>query len=283
MTTPIFTAEHLPQTLQDKLIATGIWKPKCPVPLTRLRLLTLSYVDFDGIHHRDGKMVVLDAVADHVLAIFQELYSRLFPINAINGMEAYDGDDAQSMANNNSSAFNFRDITGGGTLPSIHSYGLAIDVNPIQNPYISPDSTDSGMAKILPPQGQAFLNRTNQRAGMVEPIVDIFINHGFAIWGGTWNNPIDWQHFQPTRAIALLLVTMEATDAAEFFTLYARFPTMLNMLEPNNDAPEWIMLYQKNPCNFIDLLKQHIAVLNNMEATEALVFLTQKQADQQFS
>ena len=95
------------------------------------------------------------------------------------------------MAANNSSCFNFRKIDGSELL-SMHSYGLAIDINPVQNPFIQKD-------KISPLDGKSFLNRRDEVAGLVEPIIDIFYKYGFTVWGGRWTTPIDYHHFQVPR------------------------------------------------------------------------------------
>jgi len=179
-----------PLTAKDKAILTekNIWKPACPVPLARLHKCQLSYVDFDGVKHDDGIMVVLDTVSEQVIAIFRELLAQKFPIHSIMPIDVFNGDDEASMAANNSSSFNFREIAGTSKL-SMHSYGLAIDVNPLQNPYITGGVT-------YPDAGKAYLDRGNIRPGMVEPIVPIFAKHGFDVWGGDWETPKDWHHFQ---------------------------------------------------------------------------------------
>jgi hypothetical protein len=259
-----FAHSPLSPSIQEELLATAVWKPDCPVPLERLRILTLAYKDFDNIPHTDGQMIVLDAVAPYVLTIFQELYRRDFPIASLRRIEAYGGDDERSMADNNSSAFNFREITGGGALPSIHSYGLAIDINPVQNPYIAPDPLT-----LLPPEGRAYINRRNLRAGMVEPVVDVFCRHGFTVWGGNWNDPVDWQHFQPPRSVALLLVALRAPDAERLFTLFTRFPDMLSSLSWQDDIPRWIALYRDNPDRFMHALGENAEAMNGMAGEEA--------------
>ena len=87
----------------------------------------------------------------------------------------------------------------------MHSYGLAIDINPVQNPFIMIDKTSNNI-KVLPGQSVDFLNRHNKQEGMVEPIVEIFRKYGFSEWGGNWNTPIDYHHFQvPRKAVAELI------------------------------------------------------------------------------
>ena len=169
---------------------TKVWTPECPVALKDLKLLQLKHYDFNNVI-KDGHMVVNAKIADLVSSIFQELLDLKFPIEKIKPIDLYQGIDELSMMDNNSSCFNFRKIAGTDRLSS-HSYGLAIDINPVQNPYIR---IKEGATIIEPTAGLEFLNRHNLRSGMVESIVPIFTKHGF-IWGGKWDNPIDYHHFE---------------------------------------------------------------------------------------
>jgi D-alanyl-D-alanine carboxypeptidase-like protein len=166
------------------------WRPGCPVSPAELRLVSVTYLGFDGGAHR-GELVVADAVAREVADIFTELYAARFPIERIETVEKYNADDAKSMAANNTSAFNCRPITGGTTW-SQHSYGRAIDVNTLRNPYIS----RSGI--ISPPNGAPFVDRHRTDPGMIhadDNTVRAFRNRGW-VWGGEWRSPIDYQHFE---------------------------------------------------------------------------------------
>lgn len=221
-----FSKAPLSSDLREDMIKSEIWSPECPVSLDRLNILKISYIDFDGNEHQDGKLVVHDVVADHVLEVFQNLYDNKFPIFSMNLINEYDGDDNKSLEANNTSAFNCRTIMNSNNL-SIHSYGLAIDINPIQNPYLLTEY-DSGKTsvEIYPPQGMEYINRRNIRTGMVETIlnntnkstvVDVFCKNGFTIWGGSWNYPIDWQHFQVTREQAESIANLPYEEGLEFF------------------------------------------------------------------
>jgi hypothetical protein len=225
-----FSKSNLDSKLRQDLIKKKIWSSQCPVALDRLNLLKVSYIDFDGKEHHDGKLMVFDVVADHVLAIFKTLYQQKFPIASINLINDYNGDDKASMAENNSSAFNCRTI-GNSKLSSIHSYGLAIDVNPQQNPYlITQYEFGKVTIPIEPALGMEYINRANIRAGMVETVidtnsketvVDIFRKHGFTIWGGKWDNPIDWHHFQLTREQSEMIIRLSYEEGLEFFNRLA--------------------------------------------------------------
>ena len=206
-----FTSEKLSKELKKELIDHNVWKDDCPIALDRLRLLTMSYIDFEGKKHTDGKMLVLDAIADQTLAVFKELYQIKFPLARMELISKYDGDDDKSLAANNTSAFCHRSITGGGPV-SLHGLGVAIDINPIQNPYLGfgggyRGTVYSGKIKVLPAQGADYLNRAHVRPGMAELVVHIFKKHGFADWGGDWDaGRIDWQHFAVPREKAEKLV-----------------------------------------------------------------------------
>jgi hypothetical protein len=193
-----------------------------PVGCERLRVVTFRHHDFDGNDQRSGKVVVLDAVAQPVQAIFDALYARGFALAGARLMEDYEGDDDAAMAANNTSAFNGRKITGG-TLWSIHAYGVALDINPLQNPFIGIDA--SGGARIVPPaSARLAVNRGDNRPGKsplpgkVEELIGLFADNGFLNWGGYWNYPIDYQHFEPgSRAFVRQLASASADEARQLF------------------------------------------------------------------
>jgi D-alanyl-D-alanine carboxypeptidase len=191
---------------------------KNPVGCSRLRRVSFNYINFNGTMEK-GSIVVLDAVAKHTEAIFLALLQRRFPIHKAVGMEPYHGDDQAAMADNNTSAFNGRAITGGTTW-SKHAYGVAIDINPIQNPYLSL-SSNTGTAKILPAySAEHFINRRalrpnkDPRPGMAESVLHIFAQHGFLTWGGEWDSPIDYQHFEIGSDDFLKLLILQSPQVA---------------------------------------------------------------------
>jgi hypothetical protein len=184
---PPFVAFILPVTTER---LGPSWREGCPVGAEDLRLVNLSRVGFDGEVHR-GELIVDERVAVEVARIFADLYFDRFPIERMETVEKYGADDDRSMAANNTSAFNCRPITGG-TAWSVHSYGRAIDVNPIQNPYISRSGT------VLPPAGAPYVDRTRTDPGMIhagDATVEAFERRGWD-WGGYWTTPIDYQHFE---------------------------------------------------------------------------------------
>jgi len=189
--------------------------PGAPVRCSQLQVVHFAYADFDGHVHDDGEIMVMAAVAPQVQTIFKLLLERRVPLARARLMENYHGDDAASMADNNTSAFNHRPITGG-TVPSLHAYGLAIDINPLQNPYLRCDA--KGLVDISPPAGRPYATRLPIRPGMVDQqVVDIFAVHGFPIWGGDWRQPIDYQHFQVSRKMAERLAALPLKQARAHF------------------------------------------------------------------
>ncbi len=111
------------------------WREGCPVPLADLRLLTVDHWGFDGREHT-GELVIHEWEAGDVIVAMRRLYDARFPIRRMLLVDAYGGDDDRSMAANNTSAFNCREVTGQPGAWSEHSYGRAIDINPVQNPYV---------------------------------------------------------------------------------------------------------------------------------------------------
>jgi hypothetical protein len=181
-------AAALPQERCTRMLGAS-WHPdpRCP-PFAALRLLTLSHWDLAGAV-TTGQLVVAAAVADEVLAIFGALFALGFPIARMEPIDVFAGDDNASMAANNTSAFNFRNVAGTDSL-SRHALGLAIDINPVHNPMLIG-------ADIHPPAGAAYTDRSVLLPGMITrpgPVVDLFDAHGWH-WGGDWSPMKDYHHF----------------------------------------------------------------------------------------
>lgn len=167
------------------------WEPGCPVAPDGLRVITMSHWNYAG-SVSTGRLVVAAGLANQVVDIFRDLYEARFPIERMELVDAYGGDDDQSMAANNTSAFNCRLVTGGSSY-SEHSYGRAIDVNPLVNPYVKGST-------VLPPAGSAYVDRGLDAPGMIhanDEVVQAFASRGW-IWGGTWSSLKDYQHFSTT-------------------------------------------------------------------------------------
>lgn len=157
-------------------------KLTCPHLGTPLKVIHPEYVDFDG-NVQTGEMVVHEAMAEATLAALADCQKAGFRIACMQPAETFDYDDDKSMAANNSVAYMYRTIAGRQFL-SHHALGLALDLNPMQNPYIRPD--------LHAPKGAVY---DESAMGTITPeIATIWKNHGFN-WGGDWLNSVDYMHF----------------------------------------------------------------------------------------
>ncbi|MDZ4826658.1 MAG: M15 family metallopeptidase [Actinomycetota bacterium] len=168
------------------------WREGCPVGSEDLELFAIDYLGFDGAVHT-GELVVHADVAADVASVFRTLLDARYPIERMELVDVYGGsDDASTMANN-TSAFNCRAITGGSRW-SQHSYGRAIDINPVQNPYVYRDG------HVLDPAAQRYTDRSLQDPGMIhagDVVVSAFAAIGWE-WGGNYSSIKDYQHFSET-------------------------------------------------------------------------------------
>jgi hypothetical protein len=185
-----FRGKIAPLSSKQKARMTGVsWHRGCPVSLSQLRILTLRYRGFDRRSHT-GHLIVNRSVARPVVAVFRRLYRARFPIRRMKPVDAYGGSDFRSIEADNTSGFNCRRATGSSSW-SNHAYGLAIDVNPIENPYV----TASG--SVAHKKSRRYLNRSRHRRGMAYPggvLVKAFGSIGWG-WGGYWSGTRDYQHF----------------------------------------------------------------------------------------
>jgi hypothetical protein len=216
------SVQPINSTLCADMKATHVLNPGAPVGCERLSLVTFDYVDFDGVQHEDGQVVVMDAVATRVLTIFQTLHKRGFPVARAKLMDAYSGDDEKSMADDNTSAFNDRDVPTT-TRKSLHAYGVAIDINPVQNPFIERGAELGAVFVVHPTEGAGYLNRMisrpgkPERRGFAEEVAGIFAENGFTVWGGNWDDPIDYQHFDVGRPLTEALAKLPPEQARKTF------------------------------------------------------------------
>ena len=167
-------------------------RPGCPVRLRDLRYLRLRFVGFDGRAHV-GELVVHEQFATKVGAVFEKLYDARWPIRRMRLVDDYDGDDERSMAADNTSGYNCR-LIAGRTVWSRHSYGDAIDVNPAENPYLTPSVHPRSAARyvLIDRSPGARVPTGSIRADDV--VVRAFASIGWE-WGGTWPGLKDYQHF----------------------------------------------------------------------------------------
>ena len=160
-----------------------------PVAIKDLAYLKLTYWGFDAKTHL-GEIIVHKELAKEVAEIFSEIYAAKFPIAKMRLIDEYQADDDLSMADNNTSGLCMRKVRGTDSY-SKHSFGVAIDINPVQNPYL-------WQGTVLPQAGQVYIDRQNLREGMLvkgDAVYEAFTNRGWT-WGGEWKTLKDYQHFQ---------------------------------------------------------------------------------------
>jgi hypothetical protein len=180
--------------LRDRLVGRN-WHPGCPVAIDDLRQVRVSYRNFRG-RTRSGTLVVHEMVADDVLHVFERLFRARFPIERIDLPRAYrpPRPSDRFSTHNRTAAFNCRPATGSPGSLSHHSYGWAIDINPLQNPYVAADGS------VLRRAARPFLDRTLREEGMIhrhDVVVRAFASIGWE-WGGDWHTLKDYMHFSLT-------------------------------------------------------------------------------------
>lgn len=169
------------------------WHHGCPVGPSGLRQLTVRYTGFDRRPHL-GRLVVATSAVPAVRQAMHSLYRHRFPIRRMRPIAAYGGSDNRSMRHDNTSAFNCRyAVANGPKTWSEHAYGQAIDIDPVENPYVLD-------GRVRPAKGKPYADRSQRRRGMIEPggkAVRAFAAVGWG-WGGNWSSSPDWQHFSST-------------------------------------------------------------------------------------
>lgn len=169
------------------------WHRGCPVGPAELRRVRLTFWGFDGQAHT-GALIVSQRVVPDVVAIFRRLYAARFPLRRMRPVDAYGGNDERSLAADNTAGFNCRyAVAPGPRRWSVHAYGEAIDVDPVENPYL-----EGG--RVHPSSGRRYLDRAAVRPGMAVRggvLVSAFASRGWQ-WGGRWTASPDYQHFSKT-------------------------------------------------------------------------------------
>jgi hypothetical protein len=193
------TVNHLPPPNGGRFTSTisavppsvakrSTWRKRCPVPLDELSYLTMSFWGFDREHHT-GEMIVNESVAHQVVGVFRKLFRAKFPIEEMRVVTRHDLRAPPTGDTNNTTSYSCRRTTQAETW-SEHSYGLAIDINPFHNPYMSGDL-------VAPERASAYMNRAWRRPGMIfegNVVTDAFDALGWE-WGGRWDSLKDWMHF----------------------------------------------------------------------------------------
>ena len=173
-----------------KRITGNSWHRGCPVPIRNLRLLRVRHWNFKRQVDR-GYLIIHADSSRSMLRVMRGLFRQRFAIRRMRLVDAYGSNDRRSMRADNTSAFNCREIAGRPGVCSEHAYGRAIDINPVENPYVTPTGY------VSPPNGAPFADRRPHRKGMVSAngkVVKIFARNGWQ-WGGNWFGTKDYQHF----------------------------------------------------------------------------------------
>lgn len=171
-----------------KKITGSSWRPGCPVPRHKLRLIRATYWNFKG-KVKWGALIVRRSQMRPMVQVLRELYRARFPIRRMRLIDRYGADDHRSMAADNTSAFNCRYVNGT-TRWSQHAYGRAIDINPVENPYVNG-------SHVSPPAGRPYADRSRRAKGMIhrgDAAYRAFRRAGWK-WGGDWSGAKDYQHF----------------------------------------------------------------------------------------
>ncbi len=191
-TLPPWGVARIDPEMRGRLVGRN-WHPGCPLALSDLRVVTVRYVGFDGATHA-GPLILNERVADDVLWVFRRLYRHEFPIKRValarkwHAVRRRDWFDTHDVTG----AFNCRPVTNG-TSFSEHAYGWAVDINPLQNPYVNADG-------VLRRAAKAYVDRSQHEPGMIHPgdvVVRSFASIGWG-WGGDWQSLKDYMHFSLT-------------------------------------------------------------------------------------
>lgn len=188
----LFYYEELNEATKDRINGKS-YGEACDVSYEELRYVRILHKGFDDKTYI-GELIVNQAIAQDILDIFRELYRLDYPIERMVLVDEYDADDIKSMEANNSSAFNFRFVDGT-TRRSLHSDGVAIDINPLYNPYVR---MREGKLTVLPENGTDYVDRTKDCPYYIkegDSCYNAFIKRGFT-WGGAWDYSKDYQHFE---------------------------------------------------------------------------------------
>ena len=175
------------------VLARSTWQPDCPVAAEGLAWVRLTFWGFDDARHT-GELLVNASVADDLVSVFRTLYEARYPVEEMRITRLDELDAPPTGDGNNTGVFACRPTVGSQTGFSQHAYGLAIDINSFQNPYVYGDGTDR---LVLPELSSAYLDRGDVRTGMILPgddVVAAFAAIGWE-WGGDWQSLKDYQHF----------------------------------------------------------------------------------------
>ena len=188
------TISKITPTIKAKMLKGNSYRKGCPVKLKDLRYLRVTHKDFN-YRDKKGELIVHKSVARSMVNVFRELYKINYPIHKMTLVSNYRGKDWVSIEADNTSAFNCRNV-GGTNRWSRHSYGKAIDINPIENPYISRSGYISHKASLKYKKRRHYKNTLADKAILLkyDRATKIFNTYGWH-WGGEFKGEKDYQHF----------------------------------------------------------------------------------------
>lgn len=187
-----FTIEGIDESIKQRIIGKS-YPSDCKIPLSDLRYLKIIHKDLEG-QTKVGELICNASIADELREVFKNLYLANYPIESVRLIDDFDADDEKSMRANNTSCFCYREIAGSNKL-SKHALGLAIDINPLYNPYVK---NKKGRVIIQPANARQYADRYKNfpyKISAEDACYKAFVNAGFE-WGGNWKSLKDYQHFE---------------------------------------------------------------------------------------
>lgn len=187
----LFISQPIPETVIVRMQGKSMPETST-VGFDELRYLTVFHYDYDG-HIRKGELVCNKTIAHELLCIFRALFSRAYPINSIRLVDDFNAYDEASMQANNTSCFNYRTVARSKTL-SKHALGLAVDINPLENPYVKGSFVQPSTATVFVDRNKEFPHKIDE----TDFCKEVFESFGFQ-WGGYWRSVKDYQHFEKKK------------------------------------------------------------------------------------
>lgn len=184
----VFVSQPIPEAVKARMQGKSM-PDDATISYDALRYLTLYHYDYEG-NIRQGEMVCNQAIAHDLLCVFKALFAEAYPIHSIRLVDDFDADDEASMEANNTSCFNYRTMVGTRMI-SKHALGMAVDVNPLQNPCIK-------YGRVHPAAAEDYVDRTKDFPHKIDGndyCKKVFASYGFS-WGGNWGGSKDYQHFE---------------------------------------------------------------------------------------
>lgn len=184
----VFASQPIPKDVELRMMGCSL-PDNAKITIDQLRYLTLPFYDFDG-NIQNGEMVCNKTIAHDLLCVFKALFSQAYPIYSIRLVDDFDADDEASMQANNTSCFNYRNKSGVNML-SRHAYGMAVDINPLQNPCVKGKRIRPATAEEYSDRSRDFEHKIDEN----DFCKQVFASYGFH-WGGRWRSTKDYQHFE---------------------------------------------------------------------------------------